>query len=337
MSARRFSATMVVLAAFLSTAAASRGVEYRLLPPNTEIVVTINVKQILASELVKSQTDLIKQVKDFAEAKIPGGLDEGLKYFEKMGFDPMRDLISVTIAHPGSASGKDVFVILEGNYNKAKFDATAKEVAENFGNVLKITKVGMATVYEVRPEGDTVVYVSLLGKALVVTLNEEAMKGAVNRSTGTMIAATKVKDLLKSTNDKQSFNFVMTGKALVNMVDLGKEKVKQAKKLDVGEFLNEVSGVTGAVTIGKDLDIMLGVGFKKADTAKEIAALGMGGIGLLKPVVEKQVEKMPQLAPLVDFIETIRVSENANTVSITGSFANANLKKLLKSLGDTLK
>src|SRR5438093_5770418 len=70
----------------------------KLLPNDTELIVSINLQQILKSELMQAN----KAMLDLAKGKITEKLEEkGLtKYIKKADFDQYRDLKSITFGIP---------------------------------------------------------------------------------------------------------------------------------------------------------------------------------------------------------------------------------------------
>ena len=70
----------------------------KLLPNDTEMIVTLNLKQILNSEIAKANKTLL----DIAKGKIEEMLDDkGFgKYLKKADFDLFRDLSSITVGGP---------------------------------------------------------------------------------------------------------------------------------------------------------------------------------------------------------------------------------------------
>ena len=222
--------------------------------PNAEIVFSLNFKQILDSEVVKSQKELINQLKAAIADRIPGD-DQTKQYLEMLGFDPFKDLHSVTAAHSGGKEVlEDLLILMEGNFDAEKLAATAKEAAKANGDALKITKIGKVPVYEVSVPGQPTGYVALVGKTMVVAFTSDMMKDTVAWSGGTRVIAPKVSELLKTTKDTQSLNLVITGKALGN---LAQQAGKQAE--GAGPALAAIDGGQRAITIAKNIKFQLGV------------------------------------------------------------------------------
>jgi hypothetical protein len=323
----RFLRAGLILGAAIACFAASVGaVEPKLLPNNTEIILTVNVKQILESEVVKGQQDLVKQVKAGLQSQIPA---DAHKYLEKIGIDPFKDIDSVTVAHPGSKDPDATVLIIEGAFNAQKFENTAEEAAKDNGEVLKISKVGNVKVYDVSPPGEKRVFLTLLGKSLVITPSKEILNGTLARVAGDEKGKLKkqIGDLLSTTSDKQSLSFVITGPALSRLAD----NPKIPNGAQVAPVLQALDGVSGAITIAKNINFQFAVGSKDEATTKNMVAQGNAGLLGLRLLVAQKAKENEALMPLVEVMNSLRVSAKGVNTVLTGEVSYENLDKLLKT------
>jgi len=314
-------------------AAPARAIDPKYLPGDTEVVVSINLKQMLDSEVAKTYKDAIDQAKRFLDQQI--GNNPGAKYLEKAGFDVFRDLHGATLATSG---GKEVLeqgvVILHGNFKPAQIQAAAEDIARDAPEVLKITKIDGQTVYDVTPPGEKRVLAAVLNdKTLVATQSEQVLKDAIARANGNSRRALKegFKSLLKTTSDKQSFFFVATGEAISKMVaDAPIPNVEAAAAV-----LGKLDGMSAAVTLTKDVQFQLGVNAKDAETAKQAVAGGNFGLLTLRTLAAQKAKEDERLQPLVDVAKTLRITAEGNNVILRGEISTDNLEKLIKNLPKT--
>src|ERR1700736_5910170 len=103
--------TASLVAALLPVLTASAA-DPKYLPKDTEIVFTINVKQILASDLVKTNKDAVDQAKTMLENQ--AGDNPAMKYLTDAGFNVFRDLHSITVASNGSK--EPTAIIVKGTF-----------------------------------------------------------------------------------------------------------------------------------------------------------------------------------------------------------------------------
>ena len=185
-------------------------------PDDTEVVVTVNLKQIFNSEMVKSQPDALGELKEalgqFA------GVNAAQKYLKVAGLDAFRDLRSITYVYTDSKSPKVSFLILEGEFNAEKLSDAAKTGATE----LRAAKSGDHTVYEITPRGEKRLYATLINPStLIVATTEEALADARNRAAGTKKSGLKkeMRKFLETADEKQSVGFVSTGTAFARLVE----------------------------------------------------------------------------------------------------------------------
>jgi hypothetical protein len=318
---RVFLAGLVV--AVLALAGPARAADPKYFPPDTEIVVTINVKQILDSELLKANKDKLEQAKEMIKAQLP--IDaQAQKHLEQMGFDPFKDLASVTIAMPPSKDPEAVFVIVEGSFTPEKV-----QVAQDHGDVFKISKLGKYKIFEITPPGANRFYASLLNNnAMVVCASEQSVKAAIGRATGGNRPPLKreITSLLQTTSNKQSFSFVATGSALVELskeAPVANEQALQA--------LKAIDGISAAVTVSKDVQMQLGVATKDAATAKDFAQKAGAGLNIVRFLVAQKAMQDERFLPLADAVKTLRAtSEQANLI-LRAELSVENIQKLLQN------
>jgi hypothetical protein len=116
------------LTAALLTFPAARAAEVdRLLPADSELVVTVNVRQILESPLFKKHVAL-KDAQDALTEHLPGEANQILK---DLGFDPFTDLDSVTVAGPGGHDKDRGLIVVRGRFDADKIKARAAQAAKD--------------------------------------------------------------------------------------------------------------------------------------------------------------------------------------------------------------
>src|SRR5438445_696946 len=137
-------AWLATLLTALVVSAGARGMDPKYLPPDTEIVFTINWKQLLESPLLKSNKQMVEKGKETVKNQV--GDNPLFKYLAKAGFDLFEDLESVSIANNG---GKDpTAVVVEGKFNVKKFARAAEDLAAENADSIKTSTIGSQTVYE---------------------------------------------------------------------------------------------------------------------------------------------------------------------------------------------
>jgi hypothetical protein len=314
---------------------------YRYLPDDTEQVATLNFRQILESELVKAKKSQVDQVKGLLELTIQNN-EIAKKYLESLGFDLFRDFKSVTVAAPATVDPEDFngLIILEGNFNPEKFQKTAEEATKDYGDILKIIRIGGHRVWAVSPPGENkTVYVALVNRStLLASSRKQVMTQVLERSPGTDPALKKeVSELLKTTSPTQSFGYVTTGPALSNLVQkLVEQNADPKGKLIVQmatPVLKAIAALGIEVTIRKDIDFQVGVGTKDKEAADALAKQLNGFILLGRGMVANNAKKDPKLEPALEIMKTLRTTVEGTTVLVRGQVSAAVLEKSLKNAG----
>jgi len=314
--------------------ATTRAADPKYLPNDTEIVFTVNIKQIVESELAKKYKDQINQFKMMLEQAIPGD-NQALQYLKKAGIDIYKDVHGVTVAMPASVKPEDGFVLVEGNFDSDKFHEAAEEAAKEFSDALKITRAGANKVLEITPPGENQrLFASLASKNLViVTGTKEAMTEALGRASGAKRNNLKkvFRSLLDTTTSKQSLSFVATGSAIATLMENVPEG--QRKQAEVGiNALKNIDGFSGAVTFTKDIQFMLGINSKDAAAAKNLAEQTQKGLQGVQFLIALQAMNNEKLAPLVDVFKTIKVNAQGSNLVIRAQVTPEALEELLKLL-----
>ena len=202
----------------LVSATAVQAQATKLLPNDTELVVTVNLQQILKSDIAKDNKALV----EIAKTKLASVLEEkGIdKWLDKAGFDLFRDLSSMTFAMP-TRGPDDGFIVLEGKFDAAKIEATAKEASKEAGGGLKMTKIAGIKAFEITPPDEKTMYVGILSKkTMIACASKKDFEIAVARFNGEEKADYKsdvFKKMVGSVNSKQSISFAATTEAIVKV------------------------------------------------------------------------------------------------------------------------
>jgi len=304
---------------------AAQGIEPKYLPPDTEIIISVNLQQILKSDIAKEHKDLIDQGKAMLEQHLA---EKGIaKYLEKAGFDPFRDLTSVTVAGPGTKDHEAGFILIEGKFDPSKINAVVSDVGED----VKAVDVAGVKAFEITPKGEKTVYAALIGNdKLVATGKKDDLAAAIARLKGSNSTTLKkeLKTLMDTSGKKQSLSIVATGPALSRMLE--DAPIPNADAAVAG--LQTVEGISVSLNVEKNINFQVGVFAKDKMTAEQLAKTGNGGLMLVKAMVKKKAEEDPKVAPAVDVINSIRVVSQENSVLIRGEVTAATLNQILENV-----
>ena len=304
--------------------------DYLYLPNDTEIVVFINLKQIFDSELVKAKKDAVEQGK-MALARIWAGDNPALQYLKDAGFDVFRDLHGIVAAINGSETV--TVSICEGTFNVAKWTATAEKIAKENPDVIKITKLGSQSIYEINHGG----FFTLLNGMLVSATSKEDLTHTLGRLAGIEESNPKKKEfavLLDAIDNKQSINFVATRVGLAKLVkgarDANSKAVVPWLQMIKGGLPN-IQSLSGAIQIGKEVRFQFDIRAKDEASAKKMEQAGSGLLLLIKLQLSQQAKKDESYVPLVDAAKTLRFTNQGSNLLLCGTVSNEVVEKLMEN------
>lgn len=327
---RSYLTRLACVAILAGVAAPAQAIDPKLLMPNAEVAVNINLKQILDSDLMKAHKDLVDQAKSAIRQK----LDESpaKDYLDKAGFDIFQDFHSITMSGDGSKETESGLVAIQGKFNPDKLVEVAREAAAKEGDKLKVTKAGNVNVFEITPkENEKTIYAGLIGDSLIVAAaTREQLNAAIAR-----IAANKTptfganfKQVLSTTNDQQSFVMVASAEGIAKMS-------QNAPKQPGGDFnamLQSVEGMSLSLSVAKDINFQAAAATKAEDDAKKIASSINGLLAIGRGMIANQAKQDEKLQPVAEIMNSIRVTVMNANVAIRGEVSRANLDKMLSMI-----
>jgi hypothetical protein len=306
-----------VLAAGANPARAAEVDKY--LPADSEVIFVINVQQILDSPLIKKHAlgPIREMLKGNAEAQ---------RVFTALGFDPLRDVTSLTAVMPGISPNEKGLLILHGRFDTAKFHAQAEETAKNKADILKIHKEGTEKVFEVKPPGqDSPLFVGLVdGTTVVASPGRDYVLRAFATRAGKKDGTVKkeVQALIQKTDAKQSFWLAVPGSTLGKSEFASDERAKKT--------LAKVEAFTLGATLADDIQAHVTITAKNAEGAKDLAQELKEGLEQAKGLVTILAGSQKELAPVVDLLGAIKMSTEGNMVVLRAGMSAEALEKSLR-------
>jgi hypothetical protein len=283
----------------------------KFFPSNTQAVINVNLKQLLDSPLVKKDLPKIQeQIKANAEAQ---------KHLSALGFDPLKDLESVSIGMAGVEDQDQVVMVLRGKFDLAKIKAHAAEAAKAKKDQFKIHEVDNHTIYEatVVPQQPKPMFFAVLdANTIVGAMKQDDASAAflINAGKKKNEANKDLQSLMSKANPKQSFSLMMLGGALGNGVPFG----------------DKIEHINGGVTLGEEIKTEFLILTKDNDSATALAEMIQQGLEQAKGAVMFLSGQTKELAPLADIVDVLKVNATDKTVSIKGDVTKEAVEKLQK-------
>jgi hypothetical protein len=324
MSSHRLAA---VLALALVLPAGARADLDAYLPPDTESYVSVNVRQMLDSPLVKKTA--IGPLRDALK-----GAQEVEDVLKDLGFDPFKHLDRVIVASPKSTDKDRGLIIAHGTFDVKKFQDKAADAAQNNDDVLKIHKVplgGGATheVYEVvLPDQDMSLFVAIASaKTIIASPGKDYVVEALKRARLKQPPALKNKAfqaLVEKLDAKQTLSLAVNGKALAGVegVDFLPKRTREA--------LGKIEAIGGGITVSNEIKLELAVSTADTTSAQDVRGAVDKGVKLGLVSLALLGEDNKGLNLLLEVMKTVRVGGRARVVSVTARLTSEVIEDLFK-------
>jgi hypothetical protein len=319
---RVFSAFCLVLGSALAAAAPVRAVDIeKLLPKETDMVISVNVRQMLDSPVVKTHAlDLIKTA-----LKHNKELQEVIQEF---GIDLLADVNRVTLgAGVEDITNPKGMAILEGRFDLRKIGNAMDNLVQKAPKQYSRDKVDGKTVYKIAPPDQTPpFYVATIDATLMVSsTSKEFLGAAFDAVNGTRAPEIKkeVSALLAKADSKASLFMVAYLKGRLDSVPL----VADPKMKKVVE---QVQSLAIEVKAETDINFEVAIESTTAEDAGKLKELVSGGLEFGKIMIKNATAGQPSLQPLVGLVGSMAVSQREKSVVVKGKLTGDGLEQMLK-------
>jgi hypothetical protein len=318
--------TLLLAVSFLVPVSSNAAELHRYLPDDTELVVAINFKQILGTKLAKDNA--VEHIKGLIASS-----EEATAVLKDLGLDPLQHVHRVLVASPGSKEVDRGLIIIQGEFDPAKFRTKGADLLKNQPDFIKSQEIadglgGKHLIYELRPTGQEFPWFVCIPArdAILLSPGKDYIVDALRKNPIKNPLALKdrpFQDLLQKVDDKQSLYLAGTATALDRM------------GLPAGftqDFLKQMDGIAGGIKLDDDLYVELVMGAKTLADArsmqKSINDLHTQGL-LILGLLAGQDEN---LSSLLDVAKTLRVLQKEKAVTLKAR-VDAELLEILLSAG----
>jgi hypothetical protein len=301
------------------------------LPPDTQIVVTVNIRQILNSELAKAHPEVIGKLKVHLEDALSD--EEVSKYLKAAGFCFFEDLTCVTFAHPGGHEPDAGLLILEGRFSPKKVYAAAADAAEKRARVVSIKTTGKHRIIEVAPPQGKRAFIAVPSQQVMfVSANNDHLQSALVRFDANEVGepAKELKALLENTSTKQSVSAVATGNALATFF----EHAKIPNAQGAAPVFKSINGLSLTITVARDVQFELGISTKDEKSVQMLLQQTNFVLLFVKGLAATKAKEDERFRPLIDICNTLRASAQGVSLLFRGEVSVENIEKLRRNFHD---
>lgn len=291
----------------------------KYLPPKSQWVVSINVKQLLDSALFKKHGS--------EKLKLTLNKDQGAKDLQKiLGFDPYEDVTTVMAAGFGE-DPVEFLVIVHGHFDLDKIQPITDAVAQDNPKSLKIAIEKTVRFYEfILPEREDPMFAAFVDDdTLIISNKKDHIFHAIERSNDKK--TTKLEKGLQAYVDKADAKKTLWVAAQVPE----SAKKKAAENPQAAAFAKKLQYVAGYVTVTDTVQTELQLQVTDQRTAEELRGL----LERLRPFVSKAIQDNPDLGtlagPIFDGIKVARLKSNLTFSSkVSGTQVDRLVKRMQK-------
>lgn len=307
-----------IIALVASTAQATAAEINKFLPDDSEIVLVLNVKQLLDAPLIKNHA--LPTVKTLVESN-----PDIKNILAALGFDPLKDLSSITLASSGISADAKGILIATGTFDVAKFEAQAEKVAKDKDGMLKILKEGDHKILEISgPMQPKPAFAAMIdGTSIVASTEKSVVLEAYDRASGKKKGAIKkdLASLIEKMSPDQSLWVAAPGSVFAK-APIDDEKTKKT--------VESIDNITLGLTVSKDISMVLAIAAKNADAAKDMAEQMKQGLEQAKGMLALLAGNQKELAPIVDVVGSMKVATEGTRVTLKSEVSHETIEKNLK-------
>jgi hypothetical protein len=275
-------------------------------PGDTELIASVNLKQILDSALVKKY--LLDQFKGALQTP------DIKKFTDLTGLDPLSDLHSVTLSAVGTHNPKFLGVV-RGKFDVDRINKAAAKAAEEDPSV-KITKAGDQTIVEATKGKDTVYTLVADAKTLLFSNDKDYLLKGAKRG-GQAVLKADLKAAMGKVAVKDSLWFV------VLITDEIKQQI--AKNPQTEKYAEKLKSVTASVNLTDAVAANLQIHTTDVKVAMDIKSIFEG----LKPLAALAAQGDEQKGALIkEVMDNVKIEANESTVKIEVKVSEELIKKL---------
>jgi hypothetical protein len=298
----------------------------KLLPAESEVVIQINYKQILESELIKKYA--LEQMKQALESQA-----EVKNVLNELGLDPFKDIHRIVIAGE-MKSGEEGrgLIIGYGNFDPEKLFAAAEAYSKKKPDTFSLIRDGEIIMFKVQPEnGQMPLYATVLDdKTVIAGSDKKIVQDAIAAAKGNKRPRIKpeLAALLKKMDEKASISACALVKGKLDDVNIPPGAPVDLTKFQ--DLLPKMETMSMTLRIGKDIKLEMSMGMANDDAADEMSKAVKNLLNDVKPLLQLAVAADPRTKPLTDVVNSIKVNSKSKEVILTGEISEANIQRMIK-------
>ena len=303
----RFTPIAFVLALAVGSFAISYAQESRQeaskvqLPADTQALIRLNFRAMIDSPLAKKMG--IEKASEIIKS-VPGG-----EILTEMGFDPLKDIDSITVAAPGGGDMEKGLIIVAGKFKADKLVAKANEEAKNNKDKVKIHKAGDKTIFEIIiPEQQVPMFMMIASNNTILASTQKEYLEKALANSGSKLANKDFSALVEKLDPDLAISMVAVSGAFPS-----KSLPEQAKAI-----MDGIESIGGGIGIDKDVTLKINVFTKDEDSSKKLKETMDQGMAQALGFLGLMAAQQKELTPVLEFVKSMKTSSKAKMMSLEG-------------------
>ena len=300
----RFTPVALVLALAVGSFAISYAQESALkvqLPADTKALIHLNFRAMIDSPLAK---------KIGIEKEIIKALDFDVEFIAEIGFDPLKDIDSITIAAPGGGDMEKGLIIVAGKFKADKLLAKLNEEAKNNNNKVKTHKAGDKTIFEVKEfnfSQQVPIFYMIASNTILASTQKEYLEKAFANS-GSKLANKDFSALVEKLDPDLAISMAAVSSAFPS------KAIPEPYKA----IIEGIDSIIGGIGIDEDVTLKINVFTKDEDSSKKLKETMDQGMAQALGFLGLMAAQEKELTPVLEFVKSMKTSSKEKMMSLEG-------------------
>ncbi|MBJ7346876.1 MAG: hypothetical protein JHD09_16490 [Gemmataceae bacterium] len=273
------------------------------LPADTQALIRLNFRAMIDSPLAKKMG--IEKASEIIKS-VPGG-----EILTEMGFDPLKDIDSITVAAPGGGDMEKGLIIVAGKFKADKLVAKANEEAKNNEDKVKIHKAGDKTIFESKdffPDQQVPMFMMIASNSTILASTQKEYLEKAFANSGSKLANKDFSALVEKLDPDLAISMVAVSSAFPS-----KSLPEQAKAI-----MDGIESIGGGIGIDKDVTLKINVFTKDEDSSKKLKETMDQGMAQALGFLGLMAAQQKELTPVLEFVKSMKTSSKAKMMSLEG-------------------
>jgi hypothetical protein len=308
----RFTPVALVLALAVGSFAISYAQESApkvQLPADTQALIRFNFRAMIDSPLAKKM----------GEKEIIKDLDFDVEILAEMGFDPLKDIDSITIAAPGGGDMEKCLIILAGKFKADKLVAKANEEAKNNEDKVKIHKAGDKTIFESKdffPDQQVPMFMMIASNSTILASTQKEYLEKAFANSGSKLANKDFSALVEKLDPDLAISMVTVSSAFPS------KAIPEPYKA----IIEGIDSIIGGIGIDEDVTLKINVFTKDEDSSKKLKETMDQGMAQALGFLGLMAAQEKELTPVLEFVKSMKTSSKEKMMSLEGKLPSKMIK-----------